>query len=234
MLIWTQDTVRFQKDAAEYGSYPQTLAAHISAFLPSNATICDAGCGLGYLSRALAPCCKHITAIDRSTLALSVLREKTPPNVTVCEGDIFTLPDTQRYDAMIFCFFGDMEETLLLAKKHCRGKVIVVKRGWSHHRFSLGHEPLQRNTSNETEQFLCTRGIPFTREDLTLDLGQPFRSKEDAVRFFETYRRGDQQIAISFENIESRLQKTKNPVFPYYYPQEKPLGIFVFDAADIP
>ena len=233
MLIWTQDTVRFQKDAAEYGRYPQALASHIAAFLPPNATVCDAGCGLGYLSRALAPFCRHITAIDSSTLALSVLRGKTPSNVTVCEGDLFTLPDTQHYDAMIFCFFGDMEETLLLAKKHCRGKVIVVKRGWSHHRFSLGHEPLQRYTSDETELFLRTRGIPFMREDLTLDLGQPLRSKEDAVRFFELYSHGGEQSVISFENIESKLERTESSVFPYYYPQEKPLGIFSFNAADI-
>ena len=41
MLIWTPDTVRFQKDAAEYGSYHQTLAAHIAAYLPPAAQVCD-------------------------------------------------------------------------------------------------------------------------------------------------------------------------------------------------
>ena len=234
MLIWTPDTVRFQKDAAEYGSYHQTLAAHIAAYLPPAAQVCDAGCGLGYLSRALALHCARVIAIDREPLALAVLRVQTPPNVEVCEDDIFALPDTQHYDAMVFCFFGSMEETLLLAGKHCRGKVIVIKRGWSHHRFSFREEPLQKYTSDETEQFLRKRGIPFTREDLTLDMGQPFRSEHDAVRFFEVYGRRNGQPAIFFENIEGRLQKTGSSAFPYYLPQEKPLGIFVFDAADIP
>lgn len=234
MLVWTPDTVRFQKDAAEYGNYHQTLAAHIAAYFPPAAQVCDAGCGLGFLSRALALHCARVTAIDREPLALDVLRVQTPPNVEVCEGDIFALPDTQHFDAMVFCFFGSMEETLLLSQKHCRGNVIVIKRGWSHHRFSFREEPLQKYTSDETEQFLRKRGIPFTREDLTLDMGQPFRSENDAVRFFEVYGRRNGQSAIFFENIEGRLKKTENPAFPYYLPQEKPLGIFVFDAADIP
>lgn len=234
MLIWTPDTVRFQKDAAEYGTYHQTLAAHIAAYLPPDARVCDAGCGLGFLSRSLAPHCAHVTAIDSSSLALSVLRTQTPPNIEICEADLFTLADARRFDAMVFCFFGNMEDTFLLAKKHCRGKVIVIKRSWSRHRFSLGQEPLQKYTSDETELFLRTRGVPFSREDLTLDMGQPLRSKEDAVRFFTVYDRGNEPRAISFENIENRLQKTDSPVFPYYLPQEKPLGIFSFDAADIP
>ena len=233
MLVWTPDTVRFQRDAAQYGSYHQTLAKHLAAHLPPDAHICDAGCGLGYLSRALAPFCKRVTAIDSSAMALAVLRENTPKNVEIREGDIFTLSPDAQYDAMVFSFFGTMDETLLLARKHCRGKVILVKRGWTQHRFSLAPAPVQRYTSSETEQYLRVRGIPFAHETLLLDMGQPFRSKEDAVRFFSAYGQAGESSVISFENIASRLQKTDNSVFPYYLPQEKPLGIFSFDAADI-
>ena len=230
MLVWTPDTVRFQRDAAQYGTYHKTLAAHLAAHLPPDPHVCDAGCGLGYLSRALAPYCKRVTAVDSDALALDVLREDTPKNVEICEGDIFTLSPAEQYDAMIFCFFATMDDALLLAKKHCRGKVIVVKRGWSHHRFSLSQEPLQKYTSEEAEQYLRTRGIPFSREDLTLDMGQPFRSKADAVRFFAAY--GNE--AVTFSDVEARLVKTGDAAFPYYLPQEKPLGIFIFDAKEIP
>ena len=230
MLVWTPDTVRFQRDAAQYGTYHQTLAAHLAAHLPPDAHVCDAGCGLGELSRALAPYCKRITAIDSCALALDVLREDTPENVEVQEADMFMLPPTEQFDAMVFCFFAAMDDTLLLARKHCRGKVILVKRGWTQHRFSLAPAPAQRYTSSETEQYLRTRGIPFAHETLLLDMGQPFRSKEDAVRFFEAY--GNE--AVTFSDLESRLVKTGNAAFPYYLPQEKPLGIFIFDAKDVP
>lgn len=233
MLIWTPDTVRFQRDAALYGGYHRTLAAHLVPYLPQNRHICDVGCGLGYLSRALAPYCERVTAVDSEPLALDVLRKDTPENVEVFEGDVFTLSPDRCFDAMVFCFFGTMDETLLLARKHCRGKVIVIKRGWTQHRFSLAPTPVQRYTSSETEQYLRVRSIPFAHETLLLDMGQPLRSKEDAVRFFSAYGQAGESFAISFEDIQSRLQKTDNPAFPYYLPQEKPLGIFSFDAADI-
>lgn len=234
MLIWTPDTVRFQRDAALYGGYHRTLAAHLVPYLPQNAHVCDVGCGLGYLSRALAPHCKRVTAIDSEPLALAVLRENTPENIEVFEGDAFTLSPGRQFDAMVFCFFGTMDETLLLAKKHCSGKVIVIKRSWTQHRFSLVPTPVQRYTSSETEQYLRDRSIPFAHETLLLDMGQPLRSKDDAVRFFSAYGQAGESSVISFENIESRLQKTDEPAFPYYLPQEKPLGIFVFDASEIP
>ena len=230
MLIWTPDTVRFQRDAAEYGRYHQTLAAHLAAYLTPDAHVCDAGCGLGYLSRALAPYCRRITAIDSDPLALGVLRENTPKNVNVREDDLFTLPADARFDTMIFSFFGTMDETLLLAKKHCKGNVIVIKRSWTAHRFSLTHAPVQRDTSSETEQYLRERGIPFAYKTLSLDMGQPLRSKDDAVRFFAVYGNRD----VSFSVLEPLLKRTGDPAFPYYVPQEKPLGIFVFDRKDIP
>ena len=230
MLIWTPDTVRFQRDAAQYGSYHKTLAAHLAAYLPPDAHVCDAGCGLGYLARTLSPYCKRVTAIDSSALALAVLRENTPENVEIREADIFTLTPDVQYDAMVFCFFAAMDDALLLAKKHCRGKVILVKRGWTQHRFSPQNESARRDACREAEQYLRTRGIPFSRGDLTLDMGQPFRSQADAVRFFEAY--GNE--AVTFSDIEARLVKTLDTAFPYYLPQEKPLGIFIFDAKDIP
>ena len=230
MLIWTPDTVRFRRDAAQYGTYYKELAAHLAAYLPSDAHVCDAGCGPGDLSRALAPYCKRVTAIDSSALALTALRGDAPENIEIREADIFTLSPVERYDAMIFCFFAAMDDALLLAKKHCRGKVIVVKRGWTQHRFSPQNESARRDACREAEQYLRTRGIPFSRGDLTLDMGQPFRSQADAVRFFEAY--GNE--AVTFSDIEARLVKTLDTAFPYYLPQEKPLGIFIFDAKDIP
>ena len=230
MLVWTPDTVRFQRDAAQYGGYHKTLAKHLAAHLPPDAHICDVGCGLGDLSRALAPYCKRVTAVDSSALALAVLRENTPKNVEICEADIFTLSPAERYDAMVFCFFAAMDDALLLSKKHCRGKVTLVKRGWTQHRFSPQDESVRRDACEEAEQYLRTRGIPFLREDLTLDTGQPFRSKEDAVRFFEAYG----NASVAFSDVEARLVKTGDAAFPYYLPQEKPLGIFIFDAKEIP
>ena len=83
MYRWTPETVQYMKDASEYGSYHRELAARITPYLTKESRVCDAGCGLGYLTMALAPFVKQVTAVDISAEAL--------PNVTVRCGDIAAL-----------------------------------------------------------------------------------------------------------------------------------------------
>ena len=54
----------------------QQLTALLLPYLKPTDHICDAGCGLGYLSLALSPHAAHITAAERDAAALSVLRQE--------------------------------------------------------------------------------------------------------------------------------------------------------------
>lgn len=53
MQLWVEDMIRFMRDASEYGTYNQELANLLAPELTRDMHICDAGCGLGYLSLAL-------------------------------------------------------------------------------------------------------------------------------------------------------------------------------------
>ena len=64
MFRWTDDMVRFMRDAAGFGSYQTELAGWICSQIPQARHVCDAGCGLGYLSLALAPHVRHVTAAE--------------------------------------------------------------------------------------------------------------------------------------------------------------------------
>ena len=75
MYQWTQDSIRFRIDAAETTKFDDTIIAQILPDIPRNAHVCDAGCGLGYTSLALARHCARVTAVDTSGVALNVLRE---------------------------------------------------------------------------------------------------------------------------------------------------------------
>lgn len=55
------------------------------------------------------------------------------------------------------------------------------------------------------------------------DMGQPLRSLDDAVRFFEIYSK-DAPGTITRETVLPRLRETGDDVFPYYLPQEKAAG----------
>ena len=91
MFLWKPDMIRFMRDASEHTGYHADLAARIVPHLKEGARVCDAGCGLGYLSLALAPLAAQVTAVDRNADALSVLREN-------CEKYFGCEPDSRGFE----------------------------------------------------------------------------------------------------------------------------------------
>ena len=229
MYRWTPETVQYMKDASEYGSYHRELAARITPYLTQESRVCDAGCGLGYLTMALAPFVKQVTAVDISAEALRILEEQKLPNVTVRCGDIAALSPEVPYDAMVFCFFGSVEEVLALAAAQCRGDVFVITRDYEEHRFSRGRIPKSKEHGlSHCREVLRERNISFDEETLELEFGQPFRSREDAWRFFERYSRD----GVSETMLQERLVTGRGD-FPRYLPQRRKLGWLHFSAAEI-
>ena len=107
MQRWSPEIIRYLYTAADHSRYYQDLARQLGAFLRPEDRVCDAGCGLGLLSRALLPYCAHVTAVDRSPAAVAALRARgEDPKLSALTGDIRELPPRQPYDAMVFCLFG--------------------------------------------------------------------------------------------------------------------------------
>ncbi|MEL7603058.1 MAG: methyltransferase domain-containing protein [Bacillota bacterium] len=235
MYEWTADMVRFMRDASEQNGYHAALAARIAAHLPKNAHVCDAGCGLGYLSLALAPYARRVTAVDIAPHALCVLEEnigrKGLANIRAICGDIAACPPEKPYDAMIFCFFSSVKEALRLAKAQCGGPVIFVKRDWAGHRVSPQAADI-RHTVAQAETELAAYNIPFRTERFTLCMDQPLRSLEDAAAFFRAYGKGAPELAQ--QELKARLIMRENGEFPYYYPMENRLGMLVLNAGELP
>ena len=132
MFYWDEERVRFMEDAAAWGDFHARLAAELAKSLPPESRICDAGCGTGHLSLALSPYVRQVTAVDVNQQVLSLLadncRKRNVTNIHIRCGDIHSLPPEQPYDAMVFCFFGHMDEILSLAAAQCRGTVLAVMR----------------------------------------------------------------------------------------------------------
>ena len=237
MQSWEKDMVRFMRDASEYSTYHQELVKLLSPYLNKEMHICDAGCGLGYLSLALAPHVASVTGVERHPDASAVLAENSCRlglnNVIARCGPIeTTLPETP-YDAMVFCFFGGIEEILAISKQQCRGRVIIITRNYTNHRFSVGEHKTGSYGRRTSREALEKLGIPFEETTLSLEFGQPFRSFEDARRFFETYSMDDDKTLITDEFLMDRLVAGEGD-FPYYMPYRREAAILTFESKDIP
>lgn len=237
MFHWEQDGIRFMKDASEHASYNQELAALIAPYFTKESHICDAGCGLGYLSLALAPCVGKVTSVDADAGALAVLqencREKKIDNIEVLCGDAMRMAPEQPYDGMVFCFFANMDEMLEIVKEQCRGTVIAIKKNYSSHRFSVGTHAFQHDSFDRATARLTELGIPFEAKTLELEFGQPFRSFKDVRLFYEIYSKDEEKNVITDEFLKDKIRETGDDEFPYYMPHLRKLGWIKFETKDI-
>ena len=134
---------------------------------------------------------------------------------------------------MIFCFFGSLEEILPVARRQCRKTLIIIKKNYALHRFSLTVQPLRGETAQDARETLRAMGIPFLFDARELEHGQPFASLADAVRFFRIYSKDEVPDTITPEAVLPRLQETDDPRYPYYLPQIKRLGILRIQMEDL-
>ena len=210
MFQWNAEKVRFMEDAAAWGDFHTRLAAELAPYLPRDGHVCDAGCGTGHLALALSPYVKRVTAVDVSHQALALLaencRKRGAANIDIRCGDIARLPPEQPYDAMVFCFFGHIEEILTISAAQCRGTVLAVMRNDGCHRFSAAQGAM----------------------------GQPFRTIDDARRFFQLYRRPDDTTPVTDDFLRQRLTATGREDFPLYLPQNRRFGLLRWETCEIP
>ncbi len=235
MFVWNEEMVRFLRDASEYGDYYRRLAAWIVPHLKGADHLCDAGCGLGYLTLELSNYVNHITAVDSCEIALQTLREKArnKQNIHILSGNIKDFTPTEKYEAMVFSFFGKMEEIHPIAKQQCRGTVFLFKKNYVNHRFTPGEYRAGDDSYANAVNWLEKKRIPFIGQTLSLEMGQPLRSLEEARRFFALYSRGDrEEITDAF--LQTRLLETGRQDFPLYLPQKREVGCLRFAAADLP
>lgn len=238
MFQWNDASIEYLKTASEYGDFNRILAKHAAKYFCKNAAVLDAGCGLGYLSLALAPYVGSVTGADVSEAALNVLRENiaksSTANVSARRLDVFHLPKEMQFDGMVFCFCGGTLETLKAIRAHCRGKAVLFKKNWATHRFTLRNVAIGRHTFAVTVAELNTFGVPFESEIFSVDMGQPFRSLADAVDFYRLHSRESGPETISESDVLEKLTATGKADYPYYLPADRPLGMLVIDAGDIP
>lgn len=238
MYQWRPEMVTFMKEASAYNQFHEIYAKHIHKYQKGETHICDAGCGLGYLSLALAKYYSQVTAVDIASRPLEVLRENISVQaihqIEVIEGDLKTYCPPKPFEAMVFCFYGSLDEVLSLAKKQCSGQIYIIKRNWTHHRFSLENKEIERFTHDESKAYLQMRKIPFQEELIEVEMGQPFRDFESAINFFKLYSRVELSEEDLIKTLSSKLVENGSGEYPLYLPMKRTVGLTVISVKDIP
>ena len=228
MFKWTQESIAYMDDACRRTDFHRKLTAELQPYLRETDCVCDAGCGLGYLSLSLAPYVGAVTAVERDSQALAVLEREVKAqgiaNVTAVQGDVLAYRPDTRFDAMVFCFFGSIEEILAAAARCCRGTVLAVVRNDARHRFSGKNRGPGRHSYETACRILTEKGIDFTTSTASFAFDQPFRSLETARRFFELYG--------GSEDWRARLVETGDPEFPWQLPSRREFGLITFQMDD--
>ena len=233
MFVWTEESAAFWADSAAYTKSYERLAQRAAAHLAPGGRIFEGGCGLGHLSVALAKRGHAVTGMDLSPLPLRYLRRNAAREgvrLDIRQGDVFALLPEEVWDDAVFCFFGGVRETLSWARAHCRDKLILFKKNWNTHRFTRDAGAIRKYTYPLTLEELDKLGVAYETDVFDVDMGQPFRSLADAVRFFRLY---DPLGAMTEREVLSRLTETGDDAFPYYLPAVRPVGMICISSDDL-
>ncbi|MNC45616.1 hypothetical protein D3C75_945920 [compost metagenome] len=168
----------------------------------------------------------RIVGVDINTEALSSLERdaaaKGITNISVQLGDCYTTEPV--CDVVLMSYFGSSSLDYFLP--YCKKLISIVDLD---ERSSLGGSSLsgakrKRQTADKLERQLKEAGRSYTMEPLSLEFGQPFTSKADAIRFLQIYYHCSPEETEAF--IAGRLVKAEQRPYEYYLPYTKTMGVF--------
>lgn len=240
MFFWDEDNLRWMEDAANYTGYYQKLAKMILPYVKKEDTVCELGCGPGYLACALAPGVSQITALDISGLAIAKLGEKLASNhianIRPVLADWHTWQPREyspngKFDVVLLSYFNalkrDWSRILELADRVIIAVLPDGERGFKmtcKNYDPLGEDEEGRETVVNVIPFLKNENVPYQLIGFDAEYGQPVRDLADAYNFLSHYYLSDEAA------IKDYLQKQLMPLENgYYLPKLKKSGIIVIE-----
>lgn len=230
MYRWNPEMIHFMNQASKHTEYYKELAAHIAPYLTKDSIVCDIGCGLGGLAIELSKICKKVYAVDISDQTVEEIKKRVAEeqinNLEAVCADVFSWKPEEKVDAAVYCMFGTLKEINMIGEHLKVEQQFIVRRLVKEHQFKIKEKRQHRHSAPEMLEDLRGNGWNCAYQEMTLSLDQPFKSIEEAVRFFEIYNKTPEKITL--EEVKSRLVMSGDDVFPYLLPSKKRMGIIQY------
>ncbi len=237
MYLWSDDTLRWMMTATRHTPLYSGIASLLEDIISSESIVCDAGCGTGGLSLALAPKVRKIVAVDSERRAIDILKDEVRDahidNIAPICADIFGDKLAESFDTMIFCRFGRLPEILPTAYRYGCEKIVIIKQKNRKHRFDFQQTANERNSSDALLQQLDEAAIPYESRTGVFESGQPFTSLADARAFFKAYDKSGGQKELSDAQLMERIMPTGKEEFPYHLPAQAEIRAVICDLQPV-
>ena len=244
--FWNDERIRYMVAASETIGFPEVIGKKAASYFPVGAHICEIGCGLGYLALAMAKYINKVTAADADPDALNVLtanieRLKKEDNYhrdpacgfgereieTMC-CNVFEMPGDLHFDGMVSQSFGGLADTIDWIKKHGCGRGVIIRKNWDDSTFTAVGCTENHIKYEDDLRCLAETDLPYHIDRMKVEMGQPFKSLEDAVNFHRIYHKkikeGEEEKVISANLVEYDSDE-----FPLFMPLERELAFIVFE-----
>ena len=225
---WSDREIAWYERAVRMTGFDDFLYEELRPYLRPEETICDLGCGIGYLSRCL---CRHgfsVTAIDRSENAIRYLTrcaaEEGLNRLIPRMADWTALPPEENWDTILMCFAGQMQ----VDRYPFRKRLIILQN--ERHQSQARPDDLQRFDREAQKQAawqIDPARYTWHYRHLTREFGQPLHSPDEGMAYLEAYH-----YPWSREELMERLVLTGDDVFPFYLPRQKEIGMYVIERRE--
>ena len=217
------------EEAAAYTGYFDKLARIATKGLYRGSTIVDAGCGMAQLSQAMARLGMEVHAIDQSPKAVAYAKEHASLCSCIKQADYMTEDAfIEGCDRLVFSLSASMEDAFEVARLSKAKSLVVFNKIHRTAHAGHGHEECRTvlRSMEQAKGDLEGLDYPCAVSDIVLDYGQPFRSLEDAERYFQVFRTYRYPNGITEGELRRIVKQTDDPAFPYYLPVLRHLAVF--------
>ena len=237
-MFWTEKSTLWYKHAAEYTGYYRVIYDEISPHIHEKDSVCDIGCGLGYLSVEMAKKARMVTASDFEERPLLDLEERKKQvnitNLEILQSDWAEICDKPQWDIVVSSFFKSNLADISKLLGFCRKRLILVVSNGSENSFlPWGRSRHFEKKADSLKGGLVEKNIPFIYRDLTVQFGQPLFSQEEIVEFIKHYLPDCEQEKID-SHIHANVKKIQADSYgnEYFLSNKKDIGIFIIEKKE--